>query len=79
MVFDSQFHKMLTFPLCGIVLDHFRLESDPNKKILLIPGPDLACNGFIPMLWLGYKESNSILYQLRRARAGLLILSKIEL
>jgi hypothetical protein len=55
MVFDSQFHKMLTFPLCGIVLDHFRprpprkrercgqVESDPNKKILLIPGPDLAC------------------------------------
>jgi len=36
MVFNSQFHKMLTFPLCGIVLDHFRLESDPNKKILLI-------------------------------------------
>ncbi len=36
MVFDSQFHKMLTFLLCGIVLDHFRLESDPNKKILLI-------------------------------------------
>jgi len=33
MVFDSQFHKMLTFPLCGIVVDHFRLESDPNKKI----------------------------------------------
>ena len=44
MVFDSQFHKMLTFPLCGIVLDHFRprpprkrercgqVESDPNKK-----------------------------------------------
>jgi hypothetical protein len=24
MVFDSQFHKMLTFPPCGIVLDHFR-------------------------------------------------------
>ena len=45
MAFDSQFHKMLTFPLCGIVLDHFRprpprkrercgqVESDPNKKI----------------------------------------------
>jgi len=44
MVFDSQFHKMLTFPLCGIVLDHFRprpprpverdgqVESDSNKK-----------------------------------------------
>jgi len=32
MVFDSQFHKVFTFPLCGIVLDHFRLESGPNKK-----------------------------------------------
>ena len=33
MVFDSQFHKMFTFPPCGIVLDHLRPESDPNKKI----------------------------------------------
>ena len=44
MVFDSQFHKVFTFPLCGIVLDHFRprpprkrercgqVQSDPNKK-----------------------------------------------
>ena len=36
MVFDTQFQKMFTSPPCGIVLDHFRPESDPNKKILFI-------------------------------------------
>jgi hypothetical protein len=32
-----------------------------------IPGPDLVYNGFISMLSLGYKESNGLAYQLRRA------------
>jgi len=44
MGFDSQFYRMLTFPPCAIVLDHFRfrpprkrercgqVQSDPNKK-----------------------------------------------
>jgi hypothetical protein len=52
-------------------------EGQKDNKNLSIPGPDLACNGFISMLSLGYKESDSILYQLCGARAGLFILSNI--
>jgi len=76
MVFDSQFHKVFTFPLCGIVLDHFRLESDPNKKILLIPGPDLACQDAVIESEAFISSENSCISTFRRARAGLLILSK---
>jgi len=88
MVFDSQFHKVFTFPPCGIVLDHFRprpprkrercgqVESDPNKKILLIPGPDLACQDAVIESEALISSENSCISTFRRARAGLLILSK---
>jgi len=76
MVFDSQFHKMFTFPPCGIVLDHLRPESDPNKKILLIPGPDLACQDAVIESEAFISSENSCISTFRRARAGLLILSK---
>ena len=49
---------------CKIIIPTFQYS------LAQTPGPDLVCNEFISMFSLGYNESNSILYQLRRARAG---------
>ena len=50
-----------------------------HKKILLIAGPDLACQDAVIESEAFISSENSCISTFGRARAGLLILSKIKL
>ena len=44
-----------------------------NKKILLIPGPDLDCSGLVTLPHLWRYRNDIIKFQVSRTRAGLFI------